>query len=76
MGTYSSPDNSDVKNLQKLTDTLSAALQVSISIRNSYGERFTRDSRYGSFYYNVLEPSPAGLSLYGQFVSGDRKSVV
>lgn len=78
MGTYSSPDNSDVKNLQKLTDTLSAALQVSISIRNSYGERFTRDSRYGSFYYDVLEPSPAGLSLYGQFVSGllaDRDSV-
>ena len=69
MSTYSSSDFSEVKILQRLTDTLSAALQVSISIRTPFGERYTRDSRYGSFYYSVLEPSPAGLTQYEQFLN-------
>ena len=67
---YAFPDIFDINSLQELTDSLSAALQLSISVRNPSGKRFTRDSEYGSFYQNILAKSPAAGELYEQFVSG------
>ena len=42
--TYSFFEIFDVDSLQELMDSLSASLQVGISIRSPQGERFTADS--------------------------------
>jgi len=46
MDAYTLYDIFDMNTLQRLIDSLSAALQVGISIRGPHGERFTKDSDY------------------------------
>lgn len=67
MKTYPLPDSDSI---QELTDALSAALQVSISIRTPDGKSAFAESRYSGFLQDVIESSPAGSSVYGQFISG------
>lgn len=67
MKTYPLPDSDSI---QELTDALSAALQIGISIRTPDGDCLFTDNRRNSFRRNVIESSPAGSSVYGQFISG------
>ena len=69
MNTHHFSDISSIDSLQELTDSLAAALEVSICIRMPDGTHVTGDSRFGSFYHDVLEPSSAGSTIYDQFIS-------
>ena len=60
MDTYTFQDLFDIDFLQKLVDSLSATLQVGISIRGPQGERFTRDSDYCRFCRDIVKKSPIG----------------
>lgn len=60
MDTYTFQDLFDMDFLQKLVDSLSATLQVGISIRGPQGERFTKDSDYCRFCRDIVKKSPAG----------------
>ena len=58
--TYSFFEIFDVDSLQELMDSLSASLQVGISIRSPQGERFTADSDYCRFCPDIIKRSPLG----------------
>ncbi len=60
----------DTNSIQELANTLSAALQLGVSIRSADGKCIVRGSRFGDFRYNVIGTSPAGESAYEQFISG------
>lgn len=60
INTYTFYDIFDVDSLQRLTDSLSASLQVGISIRSPQGERFTSDSNYCRFCPDIIKKSPIG----------------
>lgn len=60
INTYTFFDIFDVDSLQRLTDSLSASLQVGISIRSPQGERYTSDSDYCRFCPDVIKTSPIG----------------
>lgn len=60
MDTYTFQDIFDVDFLQKLADSLSATLQVGISIRSPQGEPITKDSDYCRFCRDVVKKSPVG----------------
>ena len=53
MDTYNFQDIFDMEFLQKLVDSLSATLQVAISIRSPQGERFTKDSDHCRFCRDI-----------------------
>lgn len=59
----------DMETLQKITNSLSAALKIPLSIRNSEGECFIEDSNYGSFREGILKKA-SGEALYEDFLSG------
>lgn len=60
MDTYTFQDIFDISFLQQLIDSLSATLQVGISIRGPHGERITKDSDYCRFCRDVVKKSPMG----------------
>lgn len=60
MDTYTFQDIFDIDFMQKLIDSLSAALQVGISIRGPQGERITKDSDYCSFCRDIVKKTPIG----------------
>ena len=60
MDTYTFQDIFDIDFMQKLIDSLSAALQVGISIRGPHGERITKDSDYCSFCRDIVKKTPIG----------------
>lgn len=60
INTYTFHDIFDINSLQKLMDSLSASLQVGISIRSPQGERFTNDSAYCRFCPDIIRNSPIG----------------
>lgn len=62
MDTYTFQDIFDMDFLQKLVDSLSATLQVGISIRGPQGERFTKDSDYCRFCRDIVKNSPVGAA--------------
>lgn len=62
MDTYTFQDIFDMDFLQKLVDSLSATLQVGISIRGPQGERFTKDSDYCRFCRDIVKSSPVGAA--------------
>lgn len=60
INTYTFHDIFDINALQKLMDSLSASLQVGISIRSPQGERLTADSDYCRFCPDFIKKSPIG----------------
>lgn len=68
MESYILSDLFDIDALKTLTESLSAALQISIAIWGSSGERIVENSDYGNFCQEVLGQSPAGNALFEQSV--------
>lgn len=60
INTYTYRDIFDMNVLQKLMDSLSASLQIGISIRSPQGERLTADSEYCRFCPDVIRNSSIG----------------
>lgn len=60
INTYTFRDIFDIDALQKLMDSLSASLQIGISIRSPQGERLTSDSEYCRFCPDIIKNSPIG----------------
>lgn len=66
MESYTLSDLIDINNLQALTDSLSEALQISISIHSPNGECIVQSSDCENLCRNLLLSSPAGRALYEQ----------
>lgn len=60
MSKYSFHDMFDINTLQTLMDSLSATLQVSISIRSPKGAKLTPGSYYCDLCRNIIRKSPVG----------------
>lgn len=59
----------DMESLQKLMDSLSAALKISLSVRSPLGEPFIRGSYPGSLQEELREKSLDGHRIYEEFLA-------
>lgn len=69
MEEYNFSDLMDTGAIQLLTDSLSRALQVNISIRSPQGERVAQDSCYCTLYRDIILKTAEAEPLYNRFAA-------
>lgn len=62
-------DIPDIDSLQELTDAISVAMMVGLSVLTPSGKLLVRDNRYGCFYREIFRASPTADTAYRQFIS-------